>query len=79
MEAKDTILKASKCLERSYDWDTDGGYKEEAVDNLLLEQAEISFKAGQEREKAKVWATYKNANDLKELEDLIKEYLLEKE
>ena len=45
-------------------------------DNLRrMRQAEISFKLGQDSEKAIVRGIYKDANDLKELETLIKEYL----
>ena len=44
-------------------------------DSIALAQAEISFVSGQENEKAKIRAIYKDANDLKELESRILEYL----
>ena len=46
-------------------------------DPLIKEVAEVSFKAGQEDEKAKVKGIYKDAGDLKELENRIREYLNE--
>ena len=44
---------------------------------FLAAQAKISYKAGQEDEKAKVKGIYKDAGDLKELENRIREYLNE--
>jgi len=45
------------------------------VTNCIPNCPACAFKAGEESVKAKVRGIYKNANDLKELEDLIQEYL----
>ena len=45
MVAKDTVMRIYECLQNS-DWDEGGGYFAESVAKALVEQAEISFKAG---------------------------------
>ena len=45
------------------------------IQKLLKAQAKLSFNAGGKNEKAKVAGIFKDANDLKELETLIREYL----
>ena len=83
MEAEGTVMSDEQLLaiENKFhleeDLNTYKGLRDYILDKVIARrQARISFKIGQENEKAKVRAIYKDANDLKELEDHIKEYLL---
>ena len=47
MEAKDTVMKVWTTPLTNDNWDEGGGFTVEAVESALVEQAGISFKAGQ--------------------------------
>lgn len=46
MNAKDTVIATENTLHRFLVWDEGGGYTSESVADILLRQAEVSFKAG---------------------------------